>query len=148
MPPNHVNAIWTDEQSQALAGFLIEGMSMAENAAAINEKFGTRYSRNAVCGRAYRIGLTAPKKPKVQPEPHKYQPYKPRPKKFNVAYNQQQIQLRCEEVRPDHVALVDLADNGCRWPYGDSPFTFCNQPQLEGTSYCPGHRASSVWRRG
>ena len=142
MGSNHVNAIWTDEQSALLTANLVEGLSMAENAAEINEKFNTHFTRNAVCGRAYRIGLVSPDKPKVIPQPRKPRTYKPRPKKFNAEY--QQLQLRCEEVRPDHVALVDLCANGCRWPYGDSPYTFCNQPQLEGTSYCPTHRASSV----
>ena len=148
MGSNHVNAVWTDEQSAVLTENLTAGLSMAENAADINEKFNKHYSRNAVCGRAYRIGLISPDKPKVIPKPRKPQPYKPRPKKFNAEYQQQQLQLRCEEVRPDHVALVDLAENGCRWPYGESPYTFCNQSQLDGSSYCPVHHASSVdWRR-
>jgi hypothetical protein len=162
MGSNHINAVWTDEQSAVLTANLTAGLSMAENAADINEKFNKHYSRNAVCGRAYRIGLTAPDKPKVIPKPRKPQPYKPRPKKFNAEYQQQQLQLRCEEVRPDHVPMVDfdggaeLSENGCRWPYGDSPFTFCNQPQTSvlrkgeeiQVSYCPVHHASSVdWRR-
>jgi GcrA cell cycle regulator len=150
MPPNHVNAIWTDEQSALLKANLVEGLSMAENAAEINEKFNTHYSRNAVCGRAYRIGLIAPEKPKPPPQPRKHQPYKPRPKRFNAEYQQQQ--LRCEEIRPDHVSMVDLSENGCRWPYGDQGYTFCNQRQTSvlrngeeiEVSYCEPHYRLSV----
>ena len=142
MPANHSNTVWTDEQAKALTGHLVLGMSMAEIAEALNEKFNTSYSRNAACGKAFRLGLKAPGKPKAQPKPCKPQPYKLRPK---PTFNTETVQFRCAEIIPGNVSLVDLAADGCRYPVNDiSPFLFCNHPQLEGSSYCPGHYQLSI----
>lgn len=52
--------------------------------------------------------------------------------------------LRCVEVEPRHVSLLDLQQGGdCRWPYGDGPFTFCGHPAVFG-SYCGPHFGLSV----
>lgn len=41
---------------------------------------------------------------------------------------------------PDQrVALDDLAEAACRWPYGDGPFAFCGKPKVMGKPYCEGH---------
>ncbi len=139
---NHVNTIWTDEQAKALAGHLVLGMSMAEIAEAINEKFSTSYSRNAACGKAFRLGLKSPGKPKAQPKPRKPQPYKLRPR---PTFNTESVRLECVEIVPGNVSLVDLAIDGCRYPVNDiSPFLFCNHRQIEGSSYCPGHYQLSI----
>jgi GcrA cell cycle regulator len=144
---NHVNTVWTDEQAEALTGHLVLGMSMAEIAEALNEKFNTSYSRNAACGKAFRLGLKAPGKPKTQPKP---QPYGQRPKRrrynrYKTGWPCVDMPIKCIEIIPGNVALVDLAIDGCRYPVNDiSPFLFCNHPQLEGSSYCPGHYQLSI----
>ena len=141
---------WTLEQSEALKDFVLSGLSYAKSAAAINNRFGTAYSRNAAIGRANRIGLAVPVKAKQPPRKRKPQPYKPRDKSrqkyssvakrfYEVLDNVEIGQLRCVEIIPQHVSLADLAENGCRYPYGDGPFTFCNHSQLDGASYCPSH---------
>lgn len=50
-------------------------------------------------------------------------------------------ELRCAAIEPHHVALADIS--GCRWPYGDGPFTFCNHEIFQG-SYCGGHFFLSI----
>jgi hypothetical protein len=39
--------------------------------------------------------------------------------------------------------LLDLDAEGCRYPFGDGPFTFCNHAQHEGSTYCGPHMALS-----
>ena len=51
---------WAPEHSDALREFFALRLSCSEAAAAINRKFNTAYSRNAVLGRARRMGLTGP----------------------------------------------------------------------------------------
>jgi hypothetical protein len=56
--------------------------------------------------------------------------------------------VRCDEVKPLNVRLLELAPNGCRWPSGNGsrqfPYTFCDHPQVEGSSYCWEHHAASI----
>src|SRR5262249_42973033 len=45
------------------------------------------------------------------------------------------------------VQLVDLDQDGCRWPSGDplSPgFGYCGAHRLNGQPYCPAHAAAAV----
>src|SRR5438128_3500749 len=56
MEPGH----WSSEHSDALRDYFLKGMSYAEIGRQINARFGTAYSRNAVVGRAKRLGLAAP----------------------------------------------------------------------------------------
>jgi GcrA cell cycle regulator len=47
--------------------------------------------------------------------------------------------LRCAEIEPLHVDMLDLSRDQCHYPYGDGPFTFCGQPAHQGSSYCTAH---------
>jgi hypothetical protein len=51
--------------------------------------------------------------------------------------------LRCVEVEPRHLPLVDLEPTDCRYPYGGDEegeaITFCGHPRREGSSYCAPH---------
>src|SRR3954464_3406139 len=58
---------WAREHCDALREYHAKGMSYAEIAEAINAKFKTDYSRNAAIGRAWRIGLIDPERPKPPP---------------------------------------------------------------------------------
>jgi GcrA cell cycle regulator len=41
---------------------------------------------------------------------------------------------------PKPKALVDLAEDDCRWPVVDQPqYLFCAAPKLEGLPYCAAH---------
>jgi GcrA cell cycle regulator len=141
----HVNSIWTDEQAEALTSLLADGQSYAEIAAALNEQFNTNYSRNAACGKGFRLGLAAPQKVKAPPRERKRKPaettIKPLPR-------MEEIQLRCAEIEPRHLTLDQLEPNDCRYPYGDGPFTFCGLLNTDGSSYCPEHfRLSTTYTR-
>jgi GcrA cell cycle regulator len=150
MAENHVNAVtrrweipWKAAYEDALTGFILEGMSMRDIAWAINLKFQTDYSRNAVCGKAFRLGLKAIEKAKVIRKPREKQPYKPRPKR-PPPLNIEALQMQCSEIIPRNLKLVDLKESDCRWPYGSGPYVHCGHRKIEGSSYCPNHYALSI----
>src|SRR3954452_4732521 len=54
---------WAPEHSGALRDLLARRLSFSEVAAVINRRFNTAYSRNAVIGRARRLGLIGADRP-------------------------------------------------------------------------------------
>jgi GcrA cell cycle regulator len=145
---------WAREHSDALREYFGRGMSFSEIAQAINARFNTAYSRSAVLGRAKRIGLARadragePARPPSeagQPGVHQqrerhaavfilprsvFEPVKP-------------VKLRCVEIVPRRVSLLDLAPDDCRYPYGGDEdgeaITFCAHPRRQDSSYCKAH---------
>jgi GcrA cell cycle regulator len=57
-----------------------------------------------------------------------------------------------DEVPPARrIRLVDLKDNGCRWPFGDPrdrDFGFCGRRRIDGAPYCAPHAALAFRERG
>ena len=150
---------WKAKHTKALREYLAEGLSFSEIAAAINARFSnTAFSRNAVIGRAKRLGLAAaarpgaslrifPKRPPKarksrlsQPRERHIPDFMPRIPAFEPT---EMPKLRCIEIAPRHLALVDLEPGDCRYPYGGDEegeaITFCGHPQQEGFSYCTPH---------
>lgn len=131
-------------------------MSYAAIAARLNEQFNTTFSRNAAIGRAGRMGLINPFKVKsFKPEQPKVK-NKPRARIISnngnsnsmrviqSVENAAALKLRCVEIVPRNLSLMELEPNDCRYPYGDSDFFFCGHPQKQGSSYCGPHH-SLVW---
>jgi GcrA cell cycle regulator len=56
--------------------------------------------------------------------------------------------LRCADVVPRHLSLMDLECGDCRYPYGGDAegeaITFCGHPQRPGSSYCAAHFDLSI----
>jgi GcrA cell cycle regulator len=149
---NPMQSDWTPEQSQALREYLASGMSYSEIADAINAKFKTAYSRNATIGRARRMGLGGLDRPvdfpKLQPKDQvpnlirvreRYAAEFKRPPVFEAV----STKLRCVEIDPRHLSLIELETGDCRYPYGGDAegeaITFCGHPQRVGSSYCVSH---------
>jgi GcrA cell cycle regulator len=145
---------WTEEHSKALREFLESGLSFARIADAINAKFQTAYSRNAVIGRAKRMGLAAPDRPSDWPKlpPRAKAPrlhvlrerHPPESMLMMPSFEREEaVKLRCVEIDPRHLSLTDLERGDCRYPYGGDEegeaITFCGHPQRRGTSYCAVH---------
>jgi len=143
---------WPEERCVALRFHLLGGnLSYSGIATALNNEFGTHYSRNSMIGKASRLGLSnsymqklssLPKKPKKQ------QPYKPRPKRQPMFVQAgEYIALECKEVVSRGLSLLDLEPTGCRYPTtDDAPYLFCGNEQQNGFSYCPSHLVLS-WKR-
>nr|WP_283826977.1 GcrA family cell cycle regulator [Bradyrhizobium diazoefficiens] len=53
------------------------------------------------------------------------------------------VKLRCVGVRPRLIALVELEQGDCRYPYGGDEegeeISFCGHPRQPGSSYCAPH---------
>jgi GcrA cell cycle regulator len=154
-------ADWTPEHCQALREYHARGMSYAQIAKAINKRFATAYSRSAALGRARRMGLMGSGRPARAGETLKHWPKRPpkakessrrKPPKRKAAglarpaavlEGARPTKLRCVEIAPRHLALVDLEAGDCRYPYGDDAdgeaITFCGHPRRDGSSYCTAH---------
>ncbi|WP_256809401.1 GcrA family cell cycle regulator [Bradyrhizobium sp. Bra64] len=150
MEPGH----WPSEHSDALRDYFLKGMSYAEIGRQINARFGTAYTRNAVAGRAKRLGLAAPTRmrgPSIVPSlPSGARPIAPpRPALPNLnlppksAMKPARAKLRCVGVQPRLIPLVELARGDCRYPYGGDregeEIAFCGHPRQPGSSYCTPH---------
>ena len=144
---------WTPEHCDALRDCLAKGMSHSEAADAINARFATSYSRNAAIGRAKPMGLAVPDRPKMPPRLPQ-QGSSPRPRRAPAAATDskpspavcerpERVKLRCVQIIPRHLPLIELEAGDCRYPYGGDvdgeAITFCAHPQHEGSSYCIGH---------
>jgi GcrA cell cycle regulator len=144
---------WPPDHCDALRECLAKGMSFAEAAYTINAWFGAAYSRSATIGRAKRMGLAALDRPKrLSRAPQESEPprshkdseraaeSKPEPP---ISERPKRVKLRCVQIMPRHLPLIDLEAGDCRYPYGgdaeDEAITFCGHPQREGSSYCLGH---------
>jgi GcrA cell cycle regulator len=149
---------WAPEHSDALREYLAKGMSYSEVADAINAKFETAYSRSAAIGRAKRMGLAGPKPPADLPRHwpgrppeakapplrkhrERHPPEFMRPMPFFE--RTEATKLRCVEIAPRHLSLIDLEPGDCRYPYGGDEdgeaITFCGHPRRLGSSYCTPH---------
>ena len=151
MEPGH----WSSEHSDALRDYFLKGMSYAEIGRAINTRFGTAYSRNAVVGRAKRLGLGAPVRmmsplivPSLPGEPGLLSTRRAALLNLNLPPQSalkpaKPVKLRCVGVRPRLIPLVELERGDCRYPYGGDKdgeeIAFCGHPRQPGSSYCAPH---------
>jgi GcrA cell cycle regulator len=151
-----MQSTWEEAHSVALREYLDKGMTFSEIARALNQRFGTAYTRNAAIGRARRMGLSVPVQPHSasvmsgpkKPDARRIRELRSRklahvPPKPSTFERAAALQLRCVAITPRHLALVDLEANDCRYPYGGDaegePITFCGHPRQEGSSYCRSH---------
>jgi GcrA cell cycle regulator len=150
---------WPPEHCAALREHFARGLSFSQIAAAINASFKTAYSRSATIGRASRMGLARrdcprdgrrhwperlrkanAKTPRLD-KPVKRVPEAPRP--APVFGRVKLPKLRCIEIAPRHLSLLELEASDCRYPYGGDAdgeaITFCGHPRRQGSSYCAPH---------
>lgn len=151
MEPGH----WPSEHSDALRDYFFKGLSYAEIGREINARFGTAYTRNAVVGRAKRLGLAEPERmtsPSIVPSlPGEPGPLSP-PRLAIPGLNlpplsalkpANPVKLRCVGVQPRLITLLELQRGDCRYPYGGDKegeeISFCGHPRQPGSSYCAPH---------
>ena len=107
---------WTEERVEQLSALWGSGKSASEIADIIGG-----VTRNAVIGKAHRLGLSG------RPSPIKRKPSAP-------------PQLVTTET--PGATILNLTDRMCRWPIGDprSPaFRFCGRATVPGETYCREH---------
>jgi GcrA cell cycle regulator len=155
---------WPEEHTRELTRLCGEKYSYRAIAGVMNAKFGTNYTKNAVLGKAARIGIVKEAAPSVpgnhKPKVERKAPYKIRAPRVRIetvrivpangnstamriinTVSFELAQLRCVEIEPRHLSIIDLEPNDCRYPYGDETVTFCGHPKREGSSYCTPHFA-------
>jgi len=102
--------IWSDEQIEILKSLWVEGKSASEIAETLGDT-----TRNAVIGKAHRIGLSG------RPSPIK--------KKVSTSRG---------------TTMTAITERMCKWPFGDPKkpdFYFCGRAVDVATTYCAEHRA-------
>ena len=126
---------WTDEKVEILTQLWGKGHSASEIARIIGD-----VSRNAVIGKAHRLGLSG--RPKTASSSSSPVVAKPKP----VVRRRTPV----EKPRPVFIAegpiigagILDLTERMCRWPIGDpksSDFKFCGRKVATGCTYCSEH---------
>jgi hypothetical protein len=123
--------------------------SAREICVVIWNEFQVRVTRNSVVGRLYRDNITSESKVTVSPQTtRQHSPRVPRTSRSARSAPREPVKvtaLRCAEIVPLNIALGDLEEQHCRWPYNDNPgpTTYCGHVKLEDASfwYCPLHFA-------
>lgn len=140
--------IWTEERIDQLKA-LYSDPHIEWSFSEIAAKLGGGLSRNAVIGKAHRLGLDrrrtgAKPRPEVRTLRARPQGIGAAVQKINMAkdappqINLEPFVMQCAEVEPLGIGLMDLTDKTCRWPVGEQPpFLFCGHPAQ--APYCPAH---------
>lgn len=151
---------WSDERIASLVQLNAEGLSSSEIAA----RLGDGITRCAVIGKLQRLGIASAYSPKAGPKtPKEDKPRIIRAKKRTEPVEHRVVSrfrvngsglviidttesdvapLRCVDVTPLNIPLLDLEDGQCRFPYGGDdgiPYTFCGHPSKDGSSLCVPH---------
>ncbi len=114
---------WTDDRIEKLRKLWAKGLSASQIAGEI----GDGVTRNAVIGKAHRLGLKSRPSP-VKSDPKK--PKKPAPKPTAAP------------ASDDKISLLQLNERICKWPIGhpgEIDFHFCGLPSVAGHPYCGPH---------
>lgn len=123
--------IWTEEIVAELERLWKEGCPTGE----IGKKLGV--SKNAVVGKAHRLGLDS------RPSPIKKEAAEKDLKKEAAEKTVSKTGSSKKAGKKEKfLKLVDLHANSCRWPIGDPKdpdFHFCGKETFMGKSYCMEH---------
>lgn len=122
---------WTDDDVEALKRLWGAGLSASKIAAALDGKF----SRNAIIGKAHRMGLPRREAKRAYPKP-KPKPKKPRPTRRKIY-----TAPPSDEPVPLGPVREIVGDRQCHWIHGEpsGDFRYCGHPVGE-TAYCPYHQ--------
>ena len=115
---------WTEERLETLKNLWKEGLSISQ----IGEKLGV--TRNAVAGKAHRLGL-----PKRQ-SPISASGFAARTKSKKTEEINSDLPLRLA------LRKINWSRSKCVWPSGDpktTDFSFCGKPIEPGKPYCHEH---------
>jgi GcrA cell cycle regulator len=114
--------VWTDERLEELKKLWAQGLSISQ----IGEALGV--SRNAIAGKAHRMGL--PKRPSPISKPKAEKP------KVEPVVEEQDLPLRLK------LRQLVWSRSKCCWPTGDpkkNGFVFCGDTVVPGKPYCLPH---------
>ena len=124
---------WTNEKIELLKKLWDEGLTASRIAHEIGDM-----TRNAVIGKAHRLGLSGRMQSKS-----KNSSISIVRKKKNSPYNKKIIEISSQVDEPmNPTPFLDIKDGMCRWPLGEpgeNDFKFCGQEIFPGRPYCDKH---------
>ena len=132
---------WTDERIESLRTMWEKGLTASQ----IADELGG-VSRNAVIGKAHRLGLKSRPSPvkaaeKAKPAV-KAAPATPKPASPPPAPPRRMVPAKPSPEMASKTSLLDLNDRICRWPMGhpgEPDFHFCGVAVNPGFPYCVEH---------
>ena len=136
---------WTDERIEALRALWMQGFTASQ----IAERLGG-VSRNAVIGKAHRLGLSA------RPSPIKRETARTLPMHRAPAAPPPPLPAPAPAMSPQPPvqraapAPAPGGSKSCMWPLGDpkqADFHFCGAPAEAGRPYCSQHCAAAYHKR-
>jgi len=117
---------WTDERVKILTNMWNEGKTASD----IVDALGEGVTRNAVIGKANRIGLEKRPSPIKNTDATK--------KRTSTKKSATKETVKEEKS----FSILDIKEDMCRWPIGDPKdpdFHFCGKKAMEGCPYCEKH---------
>lgn len=145
--------LWPDEIAARAAELYLDkdAGSYQIIAATLNAEFGTQFTRCAVIGKINRLGLSNRRLPADRPVATP-RPRAPRERVRSERMNArppmesvETVKLRCVEITPLHLSLLDLDPGLCKYPYGGDAegetISFCGHPSIKSRPYCMPHLA-------
>tara|TARA_R110002096_G_scaffold87253_1_gene200297 strand:+ start:8031 stop:8513 length:483 start_codon:yes stop_codon:yes gene_type:complete len=118
---------WTDERVAKLRELWDKGLSASQ----IAKELAEGVTRNAVIGKAHRMGLAS------RPSPVKSDPQK----KAKAPVEKKVVKPKAK-APTGKVSLLDLTERMCKWPIGhpgEPDFHFCGKPSAPTFPYCGTH---------
>lgn len=125
---------WTDEQVEELKRLWNEGLTTGD----IGKALGV--SKNAVVGKAHRLGLNSRPSPIRRGDEETATEEAPAPE----VKEPKKSSKKTEKAKEKLFTVNDLTSTSCRWPIGDpkdEDFHFCGKTALPGKPYCLEHAA-------
>jgi GcrA cell cycle regulator len=124
---------WTTTAVETLKSMFADN----QPARIVADEFGI--TRNAVIGKAHRLGLSHPKLP-ARPRVAKALKLKINPVLIRLVPKPKAPQ--CEpEPNARNLTVLELEPGDCKWPVTpDHEFKFCGHPSEEGKPYCAHHQ--------
>ena len=133
---------WTEDRIAILKQLWGAGKTAAE----IAEQLGGGVTRNAVIGKAHRLGLSGRASPIHSKTVSQAKAADSGRQTAPAAPKRQKMTDETSQILPEGkgVSLMDLDAKTCRWPCGDpkkAGFKFCGANSLPGLPYCAEHAA-------
>jgi GcrA cell cycle regulator len=136
---------WTEDAIERLRELHARRMSASKIADALNGELGTQLTRNAVCGKLFRLGLTSGV-PRPAPKSRKRRKRKAKLRLVPALLPASPVLASDADIPlAQRRTLLTLENQHCRWPVGEvgePGFFFCGHPSadvLDGRPYCAWH---------
>ncbi len=133
--------LWADHSAQQISNILIgEGHHFTRNSViGLLDRAGVTFKDKSEAGRKSsrgRVWSGVKSAAKTRSGEHHVTTRIAAPKIKPVNYK-----LRCVEIVPRGLSLIDCDPGDCRYPYGgfDEAITFCGHPKMGDSSYCTPH---------